>query len=291
MEERSGGSGGLMHVSSIFIDLVNRLELLDMWFSGSKFTWWRGLGDSPIVAKHLDRFLSNVPALVCLEEPSVRHLSAMRSDHNPLFLSLSPGLSWNRRRRPVRVCGLSIRSLMKFVEDNWIGDLGTTLALTKLKEDLQQCNKEWGGPPVYFSFSRNLTLSWTTFFCKKNYFGSKNIESNGLNVVTEILSFFTLIPLHRNNITALKNELNEWVDHSSDLENMVVQFFINLYTLPAEENIHSPLLRGGFPWIQHTEILQLIKPFVRRMGAYKALVDGFQQIFITSVGDHQTLYL
>ncbi|KAL8171312.1 hypothetical protein V2J09_023116 [Rumex salicifolius] len=98
LDERSGGSGGLMEDSAIFSNLISRRDLVDMGFSGSKFTLCRGATDAPIVSKRLDKFLMNIP----WDEAFVRHLPAVRSDHNPLLLSLLSSSGFNTHRSPFR---------------------------------------------------------------------------------------------------------------------------------------------------------------------------------------------
>ncbi|KAL8141093.1 hypothetical protein V2J09_007114 [Rumex salicifolius] len=78
------------------------MELIDMGFSGSKFTWLRGLAEAPSISKRLDGFLMNISARVCWEEASVRHLPAVRSDHNPLLLSLMSSTHANAHCRSFR---------------------------------------------------------------------------------------------------------------------------------------------------------------------------------------------
>ncbi|KAL8159500.1 hypothetical protein V2J09_001037 [Rumex salicifolius] len=100
LDERCGGTGGLMADSVVFSDLISRRELIDMGFFGLKFTWRRVLAEAPIVSKHLDRFLMNIPARLRWDEAVVRHLLVVRSDHNPLLLSLVPSSPSSSSRRP-----------------------------------------------------------------------------------------------------------------------------------------------------------------------------------------------
>ncbi|KAL8129586.1 hypothetical protein V2J09_018741 [Rumex salicifolius] len=79
-----------------------------------------------------------------------------------------------------------------------------------------------------------------------------------------------------------------WIAGKQELENMVVQFFTDLYTLPSTKDIISPLPRRGFVRIPNMELLQLMEPFsnkeiwdaVYRMKAYKAPgIDGYDLFF------------
>ncbi|KAL8143458.1 LOW QUALITY PROTEIN: hypothetical protein V2J09_016490 [Rumex salicifolius] len=156
LSERQGGFGGLMPDSAVFSDLISRRELIDMGFSGSKFTWRRGPADAPTVSKRLDRCLMNIPARIV----------------------------WDEDAR----------------------DISATAGLSALRDDLLVWNKDKFG----------------------NVFAKKDER-------------------RRNRISALKDSAKNWVTDSDMLESMVVDYFVELFTLPVADRdmVCSPKKVGG----------------------------------------------
>ncbi|KAL8153142.1 hypothetical protein V2J09_010902 [Rumex salicifolius] len=88
--ERMGGSGQLSPDSHLLTELVSRQDLVDIGYVGSQFTWSQGARGNPVVSKRLNRVFSNVMGRLKWDSTIVKHLPTTRSDHNPLYLSLSP---------------------------------------------------------------------------------------------------------------------------------------------------------------------------------------------------------
>ncbi|KAL8128488.1 hypothetical protein V2J09_017643 [Rumex salicifolius] len=307
LEDRRGGSGGLSPDSMTFADLVGRLDLIDMGFSGSSYTWNRGPKDAPTVSKRLDRWT----------DACVRHFPTIKSDHNPIYLTLSAANLVDRSRRPFRFESMWTLhpQFMPFVESKWQRSSSTITALSNLKTDLQGWNREVFG---------NLQYRKDKLFCRIE--GVERALANGAltrllklqNRLKEELedvlqqeevlwfqksrekwieggdrntTFFhasAIVRRRRNHISALRDEENNWVIEKQNLEDMVVDFYKQLYTLPSTNMINAPLPHGGFPRIDSGDLLALLRPFsddeiwngVKGMGAHKAPgIDGFQPVF------------
>ncbi|KAL8143099.1 LOW QUALITY PROTEIN: hypothetical protein V2J09_016131 [Rumex salicifolius] len=71
-------------------------------FVGPKFTWNRRTTLNIHVAKHLDRFFTNVQGQLRWSEAIVRHLPPMSSNHHLLYLIILNSPVMNRDRRPFR---------------------------------------------------------------------------------------------------------------------------------------------------------------------------------------------
>ncbi|KAL8161932.1 LOW QUALITY PROTEIN: hypothetical protein V2J09_013421, partial [Rumex salicifolius] len=301
----NGGSGGLMLDSGVFSDLISRRELIDMGFSGYKFTWHRGPAEAPTVSKRLDRFLMNVPARVTWDEASVRHLPAVRSDHNSLYLSLLPRTRVNPQRRPFRfeAMWLSHPDCWGLIDRKWLRDESTPATLSNLQRVFKQWNREIfgnlffrkdkilrrmqgidlalanGGPYRLHRLQYKLWSEFELILLQEELFWYQRARSNWIKCGDRNTTFFH---------TSTINAADCWVTDSTEFENMWIILLISI-TLPASDSASCPLPLGGFPEIRNSDLLDLVSPMddeeiwksVRRMGAYKAPgIDGFQSVVI-----------
>ncbi|KAJ6729976.1 hypothetical protein OIU85_020844 [Salix viminalis] len=84
--EKCGGnfdSGG-----SAFVDWISRNQLIDLGFSGSKFTWCNKRNAEGIIWKRIDRGLSNIAWRLMFPEAHLSHLPALILDHRLHHVSL-----------------------------------------------------------------------------------------------------------------------------------------------------------------------------------------------------------
>lgn len=71
----------------IFGDFVHALTLQDIGFTGLKFTWKRGRD-----FERLDRAIGNDEWVKTFPNFPISHLPRIKSNHQPIFLSLRPGI-------------------------------------------------------------------------------------------------------------------------------------------------------------------------------------------------------
>lgn len=67
-------------------DFVENNDLLDLGFSGPKFTWARKEDGVTILQERLDRFLVNEAWIDLWPDSTVYHAQRISSNHNPIFL-------------------------------------------------------------------------------------------------------------------------------------------------------------------------------------------------------------
>ncbi|KAL4347003.1 hypothetical protein GQ457_17G006580 [Hibiscus cannabinus] len=96
VNERQGGSVTRYEVCSRFCDFLFQSGLVDMGFSGPKFTWRRGS-----LSQRLDRCLCNGAWISQFASSEVTHLQQLGSDHRPIMLSLFSNVE-ERCPRPFR---------------------------------------------------------------------------------------------------------------------------------------------------------------------------------------------
>ncbi|KAL8166154.1 hypothetical protein V2J09_007653 [Rumex salicifolius] len=319
IEERLGGSGGLSPDSNIFADIVGLQDLIDMGYAGSQFTWFRGNRENPGVAKRLDRIFSNVCGRLKWDRAMVRHLPATKSDHNPLYLMLDPVTSADQNRRPFRFEAMWFThpNFMSLISDVWKGDSDTHLALSSLREDLRKWNRE-----VFGNIHRRKDKILARLQGIENALSSGDVvrladlrttlknDLDDVLIQEEIMwrqksrvdwlacgdrntTFFhtsTIVRRRRKSVVALRDTNANWIVDKAGLENMVVDYFADLYQEPVANDPLLRLPRGGFSSISHADLLSLMAPFsddeiwltVKRMGALKAPgIDGFQPVLGT----------
>ncbi|KAL8141078.1 hypothetical protein V2J09_007099 [Rumex salicifolius] len=317
IEERLGGSGGLSPDSNVFADMVGRQDLIDMGYAGSQFTWFRGNRENPGVAKRLDRIFSNVCGRLKWDRAMVRHLPTTKSDHNPLYLMLDPVTSADQNRRPFRfeATWFTHPNFMSLISDVWKGDSDTQLALSSLREDLRKWNRE-----VFGNIHRRKDKILARLQGIENALSSGDVarladlrttlkkDLDDVLIQEEIMwrqksrvdwlacgdrntTFFhtsTIVRRRRKSVVALRDTNANWIVDKVGLENMVVDYFVDLYQEPVANDPLLRLPRGGFSSISHADLLSLMAPFsddeiwltVKQMGALKALgIDGFQPVF------------
>ncbi|KAL8140213.1 LOW QUALITY PROTEIN: hypothetical protein V2J09_006234 [Rumex salicifolius] len=295
-------------------DIINRLDLIDLACVGGKF-----IGDVGRLRRRRSRSAltaSLLMSLVELEDAVVRHLPAIRSDHNPILLCLGPTHSFDRHCRPFHfeAMWLSHPLFMKTVLEKWKGHKGAPEALNILREELRIWNKDvfgnlnykkdkllkridgidrtiaLGAPIRLFRLQSNLKAEFEEVLRQEEVFWFQKSKEKWVELGDRNTSFFhtsTIVRHHRKHVTALKDQAKNWVVDKEALENMVVGLFKELYTLLGDVRMVR-LPRGGFPTIPNEDLLQLDEPSsddeiriaFNRMGPYKALgIDGFQLIF------------
>ena len=104
---------------SAFKNFLDACNLLDLGFSGPRFTWTNKRPNG-LVMERLDKVLCNPSWKLCFEESNVLHLPRVSSYHNPILIELN-SIRQVFGRRPFRLetIWFSDPSFPKLVEDSW----------------------------------------------------------------------------------------------------------------------------------------------------------------------------
>ena len=96
--------------------------MLDLGFSGPKFTWTNKKGVEDLIQCRLDRCWANPAWKAFFDEASVSHLARVNSDHCPLLLKLKPSMREDLNK-PFRFQSiwLSHNDFPGIVRDAWSG--------------------------------------------------------------------------------------------------------------------------------------------------------------------------
>ncbi|BFG35444.1 hypothetical protein CerSpe_217180 [Prunus speciosa] len=131
-EKLGGASSGR---SKGFKDWVDRHEMLDLGFTGPKFTW-----TNKRVLERLDRAISNVKWRRLFPDANVRHLPRTKSDHSPIKICLQSCFKANPLKRPFRFEAMWLKheSFDDFITETWDNSTGSAMEKTlKLVEPLK----------------------------------------------------------------------------------------------------------------------------------------------------------
>lgn len=82
-----------------FKETINRNNLIDPSFIGSKFTWKRGNSQANRIRERLDRFLVNQEMAKEFKNIRVNHQNFNSSDHRPILATLTKTSGFQRQKR------------------------------------------------------------------------------------------------------------------------------------------------------------------------------------------------
>lgn len=114
------------------------MELIDLGFTGLKFTW-RGTRNNSLVQKRLNRGLADGAWQARWPRTTVTHRTARASDHYPLIIDTDPGGMWSNHMFKFEAfwcqeerCKETIeKSWHLDVEGSWLNKLHRKIQVTK----------------------------------------------------------------------------------------------------------------------------------------------------------------
>ncbi|KAL8150827.1 hypothetical protein V2J09_020635 [Rumex salicifolius] len=278
---RDRGSGLLHQDSYTFQELVDEVGILDMRFTGQPHTWSNRAPVASFVAKRLDRIVMSIDAFISWPNASVRHLPKFGSDHMPLLFELEPRGRARNDRHPFRfeAMWLTHPDFLSFIRDFYVGTrwcLADTIIVQEAAAQRELAEVLKCEEILWRQKSRD---SWL-----------KDGDRN-----TSFFHISTLVHRHRNRVSSLLDDADQWIHNPRDLEDLVVGHFHDIYTVPANE-LHPILTPYGlFPPLEASRWAEFSKEFsndeivgaVRGMGGLKALgSDDFQPIFYHRCWEH-----
>ncbi|PWA44555.1 hypothetical protein CTI12_AA523610 [Artemisia annua] len=143
LDERHDGTQDMQRRCDKFKNWIENTSLIDLGYSGAKFTWTRGKTVETRKAARLDRGLCNLTWRTRFPEAAVKHLPAINSDHSPLFIKTNGLVPPPRGHKPFRFLSawLTHENFETFVKTTWRNDIPIVLFLKKFAEDQQEWNK------------------------------------------------------------------------------------------------------------------------------------------------------
>ncbi|KAL0928380.1 hypothetical protein M5K25_000257 [Dendrobium thyrsiflorum] len=126
--ERLGGASQIYQSMEDFNNVIMDCNLLDIGFSGDRFTWHRGH-----LWQRLDRVLFNDLWINSCESTNVFHLSRTLSDHSPLLINIKPmQLNFLAQFRFQNMWMLH-DNFMEVVKTNWLAPIYPNNTISGMK--------------------------------------------------------------------------------------------------------------------------------------------------------------
>ncbi|PWA45368.1 hypothetical protein CTI12_AA518500 [Artemisia annua] len=260
----------LKSFSSSFLPLVSSTAgLIDIPFSGLKYTWSSKRCDGDNIQERIDRALGNIELFKACPFHTLLHKPLIGSDHAPLIYSTH--LPSKKNRPCFRFesmwtthdqCESTIREAWAInSKDNQLAGFMCKLSrcadhLTKWSKgafknnrkkiaDLtQEIERSQQLPSTTMNLNRQklllqeLELTWL----REEMFWHQRSRINWLNYGDRNSRFFHLLATHRgqkNKISGLKNSTGEWVFDQSDIQSLVRDHFGSIFTTMGPRDFHE----------------------------------------------------
>lgn len=99
--DKFGGRAMNANRSLLFKDCLDSCNIVDLGFSGPRFTWSNRRGVRSLIQEMLDRFFVNPDWCTLYPNAKASHLTRVHSDHCPVHLDFDPGANL-RLNRPFK---------------------------------------------------------------------------------------------------------------------------------------------------------------------------------------------
>jgi hypothetical protein len=119
-DEKFGGNLICRTRVQAYLNCMDYCHLIDLGFSGPKFTWTNMRGVMDLIQERLDRAWANSNWKLIFPEAQIHHLARINSDHCPLLLKLDPPPP-SSTDRPFRFqpCWLNHPDFPRIVKEAW----------------------------------------------------------------------------------------------------------------------------------------------------------------------------
>lgn len=279
--ERRSSTGTVRGGDKPFQHFVNANGLIDMGFSGPRYTWRRGLSFA-----RLDRILTNETWATHFPLSSAQHLPRVKSDHTPLKLLMGLASGNSTAPPPFRFLAawLTHPDFGDLVKNTWQHDTSLQENIRRFSESARKWNHETFGHigvrkrrlearimgiqktleshPLSHSLTKlegELRQELEQTCLQEELLWLQKSRSEWINSGDRNTAFYhtkAKIRRARSRITTLKDEQGSWISDESSLQQHACQYYQNLYT--AEPRPTSPYPhRGMFPPIPPSSLAAL----------------------------------
>lgn len=88
--DKFGGRVVSSNQSMLFKECLDRCNMVDLGFSGPRFTWTNRREVQNLIQERIDRFFVNLDCCLLYPKAGVTHLTRCHSDHCPVLLEMHP---------------------------------------------------------------------------------------------------------------------------------------------------------------------------------------------------------
>ena len=135
-----------IYKSLLFKDCLDKCNMVDLGFSGPRYTWTNRRELNNLIQERIDRFFMNPSWCLLYPEARVSHLTRCHSDHCPVLLETVPRQT-NFLNRPFRFQSfwLSDPSFPQVVTKAWNRDENLSTSIVSFTKDAMIWNKNQFG--------------------------------------------------------------------------------------------------------------------------------------------------
>ena len=256
--DKLGGREVSISRSLLLKDCLDKCNMVDLSFSGSRFTWTNRRDAHVLIQERIDRFFVNTDWCTLYPEARMTHLTRCHSDHNPILLETN-SRSWARQNRLFKFQSfwLSDPSFPQVVQKAWARAGYLQDAISFFSSDASVWNREhfgnvfekkkrimarFGGiqkalaecPSVSLvEFERKLQVDLCGVLSQEEELWALKSRVNWMLLGDSNTSFFhisTLVRRKRNFITAIMSNTGEWVHDERGVKEVIRNGFAKLFT-------------------------------------------------------------
>uniref|UniRef100_A0A2N9H5A8 CCHC-type domain-containing protein n=1 Tax=Fagus sylvatica TaxID=28930 RepID=A0A2N9H5A8_FAGSY len=288
-DEKWGGNRPSNSRMSEFKNCLNACNMIDLGFSGPKFTWSNCHDVSSLIMERLDRALANPDWRILFPEAIVTHLTKTHSDHCPFLLTLCPIIP-HVLPRPFRFenIWLSHSDFLSIVDQAWaVPAPNLSVTFNTFASLVSVWNKrEFGN--IFKKKNRILarlngiqcalvsnpseSLSRLEKTLREDYFKVLRLEEDFWALKSRVgwvvegdrnTKFFhtsTLVRRRFKKIVRLRNSVGEWITNSDLIRLHIQQGFVERFSSTHGHALNDLCLPAWAPRVSDIEALSLLAP-------------------------------
>ncbi|XP_023881794.1 uncharacterized protein LOC111994169 [Quercus suber] len=267
-EDKFGGRGVSINRSLAFKECLDWCSMVDMGFSGPRFTWTNKRDINNLILERIDRFFMNPEWCVLYPDAKVTHLPRCHSDHCPVLMEAFPPKAMNLIR-PFRFqeFWLSDLSFPNIVSHAWGNSRNLDESIENFSREAVIWNRDHFGNihqkkkrimARIYGAQKALSSQPCTFLINLESQLHQELEAvldqerdlwmlksriNWMIQGDRNTSFYHVSALarrKRNNIASVKDERGIWITEERDVMEHFRRGFISLYTTSHVEAYRSP---------------------------------------------------
>ena len=257
-EDKFGGRNINLNRALDFKGCLDASNILDLGFSGLKYTWSNQRKISNLILEMIDRCFANPTWRLLYPEASVMHLHKVFSYHYPVLMELCNSLA-EVRNKPFRFQSMWMLhpDFPRVVKESWGREQLLTDAISGFTRQAKQWNvnvfgnlfarkrrvlaringaqKALSNNPSDFliQLEKNLIEEYNLIMPQKEEFWALKSHLNWAAFGDRNTSFFhvsTILRGHRNKIRNIKDNLREWITKEEGVKEFILTRFKLLYT-------------------------------------------------------------
>lgn len=118
-DEQSGGKKGSTFATNYLKELLFEFNVVDLGYSGNKFTSAKGKWGSVTIKRRLDRRVASISWRLAYQKASITHLGAIKSNDTPILLNTNPSDSFVHRPFQFEAVWLRDESCHSVIDKAW----------------------------------------------------------------------------------------------------------------------------------------------------------------------------